>query len=131
MISRGFSNRVELDKADLDFGIHRIIKSKHTQIQAYLNERLPSKVKKVLGDLAQAESGDSLADLKRQIISTLGQEAFAEDGSLSPLYESTPLGKSYVDALKKLLDEFLSRRVLLKDLNCGVKPNSVLFLICF
>ncbi|MBT4815434.1 MAG: hypothetical protein HON70_07030 [Lentisphaerae bacterium] len=90
----------ELDKADLDFGIHRIIKTKHAQITAYLTERLPAKVKLVLGELAEAEAGESLADLKRQIIDSLGPAAFGTDGSLDPIYGNTPLGKRYLAAVE-------------------------------
>ena len=49
------SELFELDKVDLDFGIHRIIKTKHTQIATYLQERLPEKVRIVLGELARLQ----------------------------------------------------------------------------
>jgi adenine-specific DNA-methyltransferase len=94
------SELFELDKADLDFGIHRIIKTKHDQITKYLSERLPERVKSVLGELAQAEVGDSLADLKRQIVQSMGDEAFQEDGSLAPLVANMPLGRQYTAALE-------------------------------
>jgi adenine-specific DNA-methyltransferase len=93
------SELFELDKADLDFGIHRIIKTKHKQIAEYLNQRLPAKVKQVLQELAEAEAGESVAEVKRQLLEQLGETAIAEDGSLNPQFAETPLGKRYQAAL--------------------------------
>lgn len=93
------SDLFELDKADLDFGIHRIIKPKHKQIVEYLNQRLPAKVRQVLGELAEAETGESLAEVKRDVVKELGEQAFIDDGSLAPLYAPTPLGMRYQAAL--------------------------------
>ena len=104
------SELFELDKADLDFGIHRIIKTKHQQISDYLSTRLPEKVKQVLGELAAAETGESLADLKREITDSLGQAAFTEDGSLAPLYAETPLGKRYIAAQDASKDNHSAER---------------------
>ncbi|MCK4505137.1 MAG: site-specific DNA-methyltransferase [Candidatus Aegiribacteria sp.] len=92
------SELFELDKADLDFGIHRIIKSKHEQITDYLNRRLPERVNEVLSELAEAEAGDSLYELKREVTSKLGQDAINEDGSLNDLYTHTPLGTRYIES---------------------------------
>lgn len=94
------SELFELDKADLDFGIHRIIKTKHAQIAKYLNERLPEKVRTVFGELAQVETGESLAELRREIVNTLGETAFQADSALDPLYANTPLGKRYNAAVE-------------------------------
>jgi len=94
------SELFELDKADLDFGIHRIIKAKHAQITTYLKERLPEKVKTVLGELLQVEAGESLAELKREILNALGGDAFQADGTLNPVYANIPLGKRYSAAVE-------------------------------
>ena len=98
------SELFELDKADLDFGIHRIIKTKHAQIATYLKERLPEKVRTVLGELAQAETGESLAELKRQIIDSMGNAAFEADGTLAPLVANMPLGQRYKAAVEASRD---------------------------
>ena len=94
------SELFELEKADLDFGIHRIIKTKHKQISSYLNDRLRKKVQEVLGELSQAESGDSLAGLKRQIVDSMGSTAFEADGTLTPHVADMPLGQKYNAAIK-------------------------------
>ena len=94
------SELFELDKADLDFGIHRIIKAKHAQITTYLKERLPEKVKTVLGELLQAETGESLAELEREALNALGGDAILADGTLAPVYANTPLGECYNAAVE-------------------------------
>ncbi|MDD3694712.1 MAG: DNA methyltransferase [Lentisphaeria bacterium] len=99
------SELFELDKVDLDFGIHRIIKAKHSQIATYLQERLPEKVRIALGDLAQAESGDSLAELKRQIVDSMGSTALEADGRLAPCVADMPLGQKYNAAIKASQDK--------------------------
>jgi len=94
----------ELDKVDLDFGIHRIIKQKHVQIQEYLHKRLPEKVEKVLGELIQSKADTSqvrLNQMRRKCEKALGFEAFEYGGKLSKIYVNTPLGKQYTKSLRQ------------------------------
>ena len=76
------SELFELDKADLDFGIHRIIKTKHDQITKYLSERLPERGKSVLGELEESASERELREVKEQIQTDYGRKAFDDDGRL-------------------------------------------------
>ena len=69
------SELFELDKADLDFGIHRIIKSKHKQVREYLESRLPEQVQKHLGELAAGESASQLEELQQDVIGAFGSDA--------------------------------------------------------
>ena len=85
----------ELDKADLDFGIHRIIKSKHTKIRDYLEKRLPRRVREELGKLAAEESASQLDTLRGQVTNDFGAEAINDVGEINETFASTPLGKRY------------------------------------
>ena len=89
------SELFELDKADLDFGIHRIIKSKHKQVREYLETRLPQQVEKHLGELAAGESASQLKELQQEIASSLGADAINEAGEINESYANTPLGEKY------------------------------------
>ena len=89
------SELFELDKADLDFGIHRIIKSKHKQVREYLETRLPQQVETHLGKLAQQESASQLDELKEQVIGAFGDAAINEAGEINEAYANTPLGEKY------------------------------------
>lgn len=79
----------ELDKADLDFGIHRIIKSRHGEIMRYLQgaegyegPTLQKNVTTVLGELQAAGAVDEREALKAEIVDEFGRRAFDTDGEL-------------------------------------------------
>ncbi|MEX0718156.1 MAG: DNA methyltransferase [Planctomycetaceae bacterium] len=94
------SELFELDKADLDFGIHRIIKKKHGEITEYLDRRLPKKVTQVLGKIAKDEATQALAEARQAVRDSLGIDAIAGDGTLDERYAESTVGKQYRDALK-------------------------------
>ena len=89
------SELFELDKADLDFGIHRIIKSKHKQVREYLETRLPQQVEKHLGELTAGDSASQLEELQQQVIGAFGSDAINAAGEISEAYAKTPLGEKY------------------------------------
>ncbi|MFP4358076.1 MAG: site-specific DNA-methyltransferase, partial [Puniceicoccaceae bacterium] len=79
----------ELDKADLVFGIHRIIKSRHREILRYLQgapgydgPMLKRKVIQVLGDLQAAGQEDESERLRTEIIEEFGRRAFNDAAEL-------------------------------------------------
>ncbi|MDH4201376.1 MAG: DNA methyltransferase [Phycisphaerae bacterium] len=91
----------ELDKADLDFGIHRIIKQKHAQITQYLTATLPSKVKAVLSELSVAQNAERLEELKTRIIDEFGRRAFDDNGTLvDTAAQQDSLGQQYLSLLE-------------------------------
>ncbi len=47
----------EIDKADLDFGIYRIMNQKHKQVDEFIKEKLPKEIKEIL---SEAQSKDSI-----------------------------------------------------------------------
>src|SRR5690554_2738992 len=48
----------EMDKADLDFGIYRIMNQKRDQVMDFIDRRLPKDIKDIL---AQTQSKDSVS----------------------------------------------------------------------
>lgn len=91
----------ELDKADLDFGIHRIIKQKQGQISQYLATTLPNKVKSVLSELSVAQNADRLEELKNRIQEEFGKRAFDDNGALvDTAAEKDDLGRQYLSLLE-------------------------------
>lgn len=58
----------ELDKADLDFGIYRIMNIRRKEIMKFLSEDLPKKVKETLTPFAQntVEIKERLSAIERQ-----------------------------------------------------------------
>lgn len=90
------SELFELDKADLDFGIHRIIKSKHKQIREYLETRLPARVQEELGKLAVEEAAQQLESLRDKVKDQYGKAAFTEAGEIREEYTDKPECKDYL-----------------------------------
>lgn len=94
----------QFDRADLDFGIYRIMGYKREVIEQFITVELPAVIKKelereALGQQAQIE--EELDNLAKQIEDQLGKNVIDDDGNLVK-YESTPLGKTYTDLQNKL-----------------------------
>jgi adenine-specific DNA-methyltransferase len=90
----------QLENADLDFGIYRIMNFKRDAVERFIEKDLIEAVGKELssGVLAsQSQAAVELADVSRQIRETLGEAALSGDGTLAEAYQSTPLGKRYSD----------------------------------
>ncbi|HRX49119.1 MAG TPA: site-specific DNA-methyltransferase, partial [Spirochaetota bacterium] len=99
----------EMDKADLDFGIHRIIKSKQQQIRDYLygspNEgiqsRLYVKVRQVLSEVSKTENQHRLDELRQKIKDEFGNRAFDDSGNLvNEDAKKEDAGKEYLQLLE-------------------------------
>ena len=67
----------EMDKADLDFGIYRIMNQKREQVMDFINHKLPKDIKDIL---AQTQSKDSV-DIRAELDKTIKS---AQDLGLDP-----------------------------------------------
>ena len=90
----------ELDKTELDFGLHRIIKARHSQVQDYLKNRLPTKVSEVLQATQQGASQEKLAAAKSKVIEAFGSSAIGEDGHLLK-YGESQIGQRYLEVFEE------------------------------
>jgi adenine-specific DNA-methyltransferase len=73
----------ELDKADLDFGIYRIINQKRKQVNEFIEKQLPEDIKKALSDTKSSDKTEienELKELKKKI------EALDEVAETHPKY---------------------------------------------
>jgi len=90
----------QFDRADLDFGIYRIMNHKREAIERFISEDLPQAITEELrrGALAdQAQAAEELDEVRQQIKQTLGESALDPDGNLAEAYHTTPLGKQYLE----------------------------------
>ena len=46
----------EIDKADLDFGIYRIMNQKREQVMDFIDKKLPQEIKEILGETQSKDS---------------------------------------------------------------------------
>lgn len=91
------------DAADLDFGIYRIINYRRNQIQAFVDEELPTIVNNALEANTEAESvREHITELENQVRelgSNLGEEMLDADGNLiNEAYRERPLIQQYLEA---------------------------------
>ena len=65
------------DRAELDFGIYRILNHKRDAIEGFIRDTLPGKIKADLeGEYRQKEqASDTLKDVVRRVKATLGHDA--------------------------------------------------------
>ena len=94
------------DKADLKFGIYRIINYRREQVDAFIDTKLPAIIKKTLDDNPQIESDrQEIENLKKQILQNLGDDVLDADGQLiNDSYRQTPIVKEYLEAKKQVGD---------------------------
>ncbi len=91
----------QFDRADLDFGVYRIMNHKRDAVERFIAETLPRAISRELqtGALDEAaRAGQTLADAQDALKTALGDSALDPDGNLNPAYAETPLGKAYLDA---------------------------------
>jgi adenine-specific DNA-methyltransferase len=88
----------QFDCADLDFGIYRIMNQKREAVERFIEQDLAAGVHAALSAGAlgeQAEATKELAEVRKAIAETLGEDALDGNGVLAEAYHRTPLGKRY------------------------------------
>ncbi len=97
----------QFDGADMDFGIYRILNYKREQIEQFITQRLPEIVDEAFAKYtaAEIESVEQEIEQKKFEITksseALGLQAFDESGQLSIALRDTPMGRQYLDAVKR------------------------------
>ena len=102
----------QFDCADLDFGIYRIMNYKRDAVERFINEQLPAAIAVELdsGQLAQqAQAETKLAEIARQVRSNLRGDAIDDSGNLVSDYHDSKIGKSYLEAQRKVAEGSHSR----------------------
>src|SRR5690625_7889530 len=77
-----------------------ILNRKKVQIEQLIEKDLLDAVNVGLEAYKQQDASQT-EEIKQQILDTIGPDAFNEKGELDKLYRNSPLGKKYLDALKK------------------------------
>jgi len=87
----------QIDQADLDFGIYKILKSRSDEITQYLEKDLKVKVEKSLKTAVNSEIEDRLQEAREKIIKEFGKRAFDDGGNIViPEAKDDALGKEYL-----------------------------------
>ena len=89
----------ELDKSDLDFGIYRIMNIRKTEIEKFLNDRLPELVQETLEPFAHGNKEEIRAEMA-QIEKSASDMGMAVDD----LPETAPSKQKYIQLRKQLAE---------------------------
>ena len=91
----------QFERADLDFGIYRIMNHKRAVIEPFITGDLP---KAIAGELArgalaqQSQAMQALEAARKKVLETLGDDALDANGNLAEAYRNTKAGKEYLAA---------------------------------
>jgi adenine-specific DNA-methyltransferase len=100
----------QFESSDLDFGIYRILNYKRDEVEKFINQKLPQ----IIEDAFQKHKKNLSEDIheeyervRREIIRTLGNNAFTPTGELNPAFANTPIGQEYlrIKEQKELLEK--------------------------
>lgn len=100
----------QFESSDLDFGIYRILNYKQKGVKEFINQKQP----KIIEEAFQKHKKNLSEDIhqqyervRREIIRTLGNNAFTPTGELNPVFADTPLGQEYlrIKEQKELLEK--------------------------
>ena len=82
----------QLDFADLDFGLYRLLHIKRNEIEAFLKDQLPNRCRGAFQGLATEENTNiakELSELANRIRNEIADDAILENGNLNPDYRKT------------------------------------------
>ena len=100
-LKRKLEEIFQMDQADLDFGIYRIMNSKREEINRYLDEQLKPQVKQILSSLV-SENTDEIESRMKEIEEQAKQfKANLEDNTEYRELTKQKAGNLDVDALEK------------------------------
>ena len=94
-----FRELFQLDVADLDFGIYRLLHLKRKAVGAFLGKDLPAAVDKEFKAAASAEQATLERDLKEladRIPQDIGPDVLLPNGEPAPTYGNPKLVRDYV-----------------------------------
>jgi adenine-specific DNA-methyltransferase len=100
----------QFESSDLDFGIYRILNYKQKEVKEFIDQKLPQ----IIEDAFQKHKKNLSEDIheeyekvRREIIRTLGNNAFTPTGELNPVFADTNIGQEYlrIKEQKELLEK--------------------------
>jgi adenine-specific DNA-methyltransferase len=85
-----FRDLFQLELADLDFGIYRLLRLKREEIEAFLSKQLPNHVEKAFQSYASEERAaleSEIATLSERVRKEISEDALLPNGDINPQYQ--------------------------------------------
>ena len=115
----------QLDLADLDFGIYRLLHIKHREIEDFLDKQLPRRVTEAFERMSGDEAGTlkaEIVDLATKIREDVADDALLETGEVNPDYQ-WPSTK----AAKRQQSQYAEKWVKLKSIQASDSVQNDVF----
>jgi adenine-specific DNA-methyltransferase len=103
-----FGRLFQLDAGDLDFGIYRLLRVKHAEVRAFIDEDLPASIDHAfvaLGDAERDALDARMTGLARRIRDEVDEGAILDTGEVAPDFRKLP-----VKAARDLIAEYEDTR---------------------
>jgi len=120
-----FRDLFQLELADLDFGIYRLLRLKREEIEAFLNKQLPSHVEKAFQSYAIEERTaleGEISILSERVRKEISEEALSPNGDVNPQYQDVK-----VKAAQELLQRYQTAREKLKSVHASEAQMAEVF----
>jgi len=91
----------QFDRADLDFGIYRIMNHKREVIKRFISNDLPQAIAEELergAVAAEVQAQEALEEARQQVLNTLGPDVLDAEDNLLETYQKTLVGQAYSQA---------------------------------
>lgn len=115
----------QLDQADLDFGLYRLLRLKRQEVEAFLTERLPRRVEAAFQTAAGEERATlekEVPELASRICKEVAENALLEDGEAN---RDHPAFQAKV--ARELLDAYEAKRRQLQSVQATEAQNADVF----
>lgn len=98
----------QLDLSDLDFGLYRLLRIKRDEVEAFLDEQLPRRVREAFEDVAaedRAAAERETAELADRIRREVADDAILPNGDVDPRHRENP-----ARAIRELIEAYDAAR---------------------
>ena len=115
----------QLDLADLDFGLYRLLHLKRDELETFLTDQLPRRVKEAFQDMAGQEATDlegQVSEIRAKVVENIGDDALLENGEINPEYRKTK-----IKAAIRLIEAYDTKRNQLKSIQVGEAQRAEVF----
>jgi adenine-specific DNA-methyltransferase len=96
---------LQLDVADLDFGLYRLFRLKRGEVEAFLEKQLPAEVDRAFEAAASAEREalqKRVDDLAERALATVADDAILPSGEPNPAHAQAKAVREYTEARQRL-----------------------------
>ena len=115
----------QLDMADLDFGLYRLLHLRRDEVEAFLTQQLPRRVEEAFRSVA----GEERAALEKEVLNLtdrirkeIAEDALLEDGEINQEYKDIK-----AKAMRELLGSYRTKREQLQSIQASEAQKAEVF----